>query len=66
LSGEVNTVRELVKFIPLDAGDSMGITPLHIAKRLGYESVAHQLEEAGANADLQDEFGKTPRNIQLF
>jgi len=47
----------------MDAADELGSRPLHVALRNGHDAIARRLCELGANVDLPDYSGHTPRMV---
>eukprot|EP00911_Craspedida_sp_UC1_P000841 UC1_evm4s642 len=63
-AGNVDAARELLEQGQVDANahDYDGRTPLHLAVCEGHEDVVKMLLANGADPDVQDRFGSTPRS----
>ena len=53
-----------VQKVDVDAKDNQGKTPLHWAYARNRRDIARALVSNGANEELQNDEGKTPRDLQ--
>jgi ankyrin repeat protein len=58
--------RALREGADVNAKNTKGATPLHIAVAMHFEDTARMLIEKGANANVKDERGITPLNIAAY
>lgn len=63
-TGQLDMVQQLLdrEHVDVNVSDYDGRTPLHLAVAEGHERTAAFLMERGANSEMQDRFGNTPRS----
>lgn len=65
-SGDLSRAAALIPEDGFDAPDSRGCTPLYWACQQGYEDIAQQLIEQGADVNARDKEGSSPLRTAVF